>query len=385
MSTQYKGSVLSSTEQATSTSSAAGIWTTSDVMQAQQVSLWPSIIPPVEYLVIAGGGAGGGAGSNGAAGGGGAGGLLNGFIAPLSGAYSITIGAGGTGINNTAGSNGTPTSFGIYSTLGGGFGSAFSIAANSGGSGGGGAQITNNGGAGTAGQGYAGGNGISTASYGAGGGGGAGGAGVTGTSTFGGNGGIGFLNSTLYAPFVGVADFAASTTTMTITSVTTGVIRIGTQVTGVNIPAGTFIVSFGTGTGGVGTYIMSAAAIYPYSSVAITSSGVYFAGGGGGSSYIVTMGKGGAGGGGAASTATAGAVNTGGGGGAANAGGPTGTGGNGGAGVVIISYPSSYANVTTVSIGLTVNGSAGNSTPDTTSKPGYKIYRITAGTGTMTW
>jgi hypothetical protein len=173
---------------------------------------------------------------------------------------------------------------------------------------------------------------------------------------------------------------------MTIVSVTTGVIRIGTQVTGVNIPAGTFIVSFGTGTGGTGTYIMSAAATYPYSSVAITSSGVYFAGGGGGSSYVVTMGKGGAGGGGAAGVSTPNATaNTGGGGGAAYSGGPTGVGGNGGSGVVIISYPNSYANVTTVSVGLTVNGSTGNTTPDTTSKPGYKIYRITAGTGTMTW
>ena len=62
MSKQYVGSVLSSTEQATATSSAAGIWTTSDVMQAQQASTWPAAIPPVEYLVIAGGGAGGGAG-----------------------------------------------------------------------------------------------------------------------------------------------------------------------------------------------------------------------------------------------------------------------------------------------------------------------------------
>ena len=98
------------------------------------------------------------------------------------------------------------------------------------------------------------------------------------------------------------------------------------------------------------------------------------------------MGKGGAGGGGAAGISTPNATaNTGGGGGAAYSGGPTGIGGNGGSGVVIISYPDNYASATAASAGLTINGSAGNITPDTTSRSGYKIYRITAGTGTMTW
>ena len=98
------------------------------------------------------------------------------------------------------------------------------------------------------------------------------------------------------------------------------------------------------------------------------------------------MGKGGAGGGGSAGVGTPNAtVNTGGGGGAAYSGGPTGIGGNGGAGVVIISYPINFGNPSSVSAGLTVNGSAGNTVPDTTYRTGYKTYRITAGTGPIVW
>ena len=73
MSTQYKGSVLSSTEQPTSTSSAKGIWTTSDVMQAQKASTWVTLNIPIEFLLIAGGGSGGYQYS----GGGGAGGVVS--------------------------------------------------------------------------------------------------------------------------------------------------------------------------------------------------------------------------------------------------------------------------------------------------------------------
>ena len=79
----------------------------------------------------------------------------------------------------------------------------------------------------------------------------------------------------------------------------------------------------------------------------------------------------------------AGTANLGGGGGGAgyiNA-----TGANGGSGVVIVAYPSSYPSASAASAGLTINGSAGNITPDTASRSGYKIYRITAGTGTITW
>jgi hypothetical protein len=38
-----------------------------------------------------------------------------------------------------------------------------------------------------------------------------------------------------------------------------------------------------------------------------------------------------------------------------------------------------------VSAGLTCNGSAGNTTPDTASRSGYKVYKFTAGTGPIQW
>jgi hypothetical protein len=41
--------------------------------------------------------------------------------------------------------------------------------------------------------------------------------------------------------------------------------------------------------------------------------------------------------------------------------------------------------LTSVSAGLTCNGSAGNAVSDTTSRPGYKVYKFTAGTGTITF
>jgi hypothetical protein len=53
--------------------------------------------------------------------------------------------------------------------------------------------------------------------------------------------------------------------------------------------------------------------------------------------------------------------------------------------VVIISYPINFGNPSSVSAGLTVNGSAGNTVPDTTYRTGYKTYRITAGTGPIVW
>jgi hypothetical protein len=62
------------------------------------------------------------------------------------------------------------------------------------------------------------------------------------------------------------------------------------------------------------------------------------------------------------------------------------TGGHsGGSGIVIIAYPNTYANLTSVSAGLTCNGSAGNTVPDTASRAGFKVYKFTAGTGTITW
>jgi hypothetical protein len=51
-------------------------------------------------------------------------------------------------------------------------------------------------------------------------------------------------------------------------------------------------------------------------------------------------------------------------------------GGNGGSGVVIIAYPNSYRALTSISGGLTY---------DQPSRSGYRVYRFTNGTGTITW
>jgi hypothetical protein len=52
---------------------------------------------------------------------------------------------------------------------------------------------------------------------------------------------------------------------------------------------------------------------------------------------------------------------------------------------LIIAYSNTYANLSSVSAGLTCNGSAGNTTPNTTYRTGYKVYIFTAGTGPIYW
>jgi hypothetical protein len=119
---------------------------------------------------------------------------------------------------------------------------------------------------------------------------------------------------------------------------------------------------------------------------------VYGGGGGGGIFGSVspngTFGTGGSGIGGNGTALLAqgnggnGATNTGsGGGGAGDA--PGGNGGAGGSGVVIISYPSTFADLFSVAGTLTCNGSPGNTTP--TISGGNKIYIFTAGTGNISW
>jgi hypothetical protein len=51
-------------------------------------------------------------------------------------------------------------------------------------------------------------------------------------------------------------------------------------------------------------------------------------------------------------------------------------GGNGGSGVVIIAYPNTYPAPASISGGLTY---------DQPTRSGYRVYRFTAGTGTITW
>jgi len=253
----------------------------------------------VSYMVIAGGGSGGGD----YGGGGGAGGFreykgpADSYTAsPLNGnpggtsvtvtaqAYTITVGAGGTGNGaNVAGSSGNPSTFSTVTSTGGGFGGteAPSNAAATGGSGGG-AMYSQSGAAGNTppvnpSQGNNGGNGGgASAGYAAGGGGGAGSVGAgPGNASIAGAGGNGIATSITASP----------------------VTRAGG----------------GGGAGGGSPY---------------------------GQGYSPGAGGPGGGGAGAADTAvagTAGTANTGGGGGGANLIGPS-VGGNGGSGLVVIRY-----------------------------------------------
>lgn len=274
--------------------------------------------PTVEYLIIAGGGGG----SNGNDGGGGAGGYRTSASLSVSQgvSYTLTVGGGGAGAGPGASTVGSassmsgPAPFTTISSAGGGSNST-------GGSGAGGTSF----GSGYAGntpaipgpavQGYAGGNGNGGAAPG---------------YTGGGGGGAG------------------------------GVGSAGTSTTG--------------GAGG------------PGSASTITGPSVTYAGGGGGASRngagfggAAGSGGGGAGGGSSAQNGGAGTANTGGGGGAGGYSPPSAAnGGNGGSGVIIIAYPSTYANIASIGAGLT-------STLDTTTRSGYKVYTFTAGTGTISW
>jgi|9_EtaG_2_1085328.scaffolds.fasta_scaffold02394_2 hypothetical protein len=186
-----------------------------------------------DFLVIAGGGGGGGDPAGHQGGGGGAGGYRNSYASESSGGggssetsltlstgtvYTITIGAGGAGLNapNSVSDNGVASSITgsditDITTVGGGGGGIGQranpgVTGSSGGSGGGGANSTSSGGtagggggSGTANQGFAGGSAHaydSDPTLQSGGGGGAGGTGGNGTSTTAGGSGPG-LNSAI--------------------------------------------------------------------------------------------------------------------------------------------------------------------------------------------
>ena len=284
----------------------------------------------VQLLIVAAGGAGGGNGSR-FGGGGGAGGLL----------YYANAACGGKTPNGAAIAISTTTIYSIsvgtssgansaafgFTAFGGGYGATagYDSDPSGGGSGGGGVlQCVGlcygyNGGNGTAGQGNAGGSSSGFGSSGSGAGGG-------GASTVGGsvgtNGGVG-------------------------------------------------------GNGGAG-YTMS-----------ITGSAVGYAGGGGGGVQVngpspgtATHG-GGRGGSHPSVGAYSGTSNTGGGGGG---GGVCQTGGSGGSGVVVLVYPSCIPNITYMSGStLVANCTTAPSipTPCTVNKAGYKIYKFTAGSGSI--
>lgn len=112
-------------------------------------------------------------------------------------------------------------------------------------------------------------------------------------------------------------------------------------------------------------------------------SGNYYGGGGGAGGGYIAVGTGGLGGGGSGGTGAKsslqdGLANTGGGGGGAHTPNTTGTsqqgGGNGGSGVVIIRYPSIYLDATSTT-----------GTVEYTNANGYKTYKFTAGSASITW
>jgi hypothetical protein len=268
---------------------AIGIFTLRQQLRGLLSTNWPGAKTPyVEYLVVGGGGGGGGnIAGGGAPGGGGAGGVLTGLLPVTAGvSYVTTVGGGGAGAATT-GNNGNNSGFSYITAIGGGGGGSSygNGPGNSGGSGGGGAYNNYSGGAGVLNQGNNGGLGLPNVTVTGGGGGGAGTVGMSGTGS----------------------------------SATTG--------------------KGGDGGSGIASAISGSVAVY--------------GGGGGGGKQAANGlggGTGGVGGGGdgtqGVAVASPGQANTGGGGG--------GTGNNyngaaGGSGIVIISYPDSYAALTSSS------------------------------------
>lgn len=280
---------------------ANGLFNLKQVNQAIQQSAWTGQkTPVVNYLVVAGGGAGGGA----YGGGGGGGGFLTGVTTVTAGsAITVTVGAGGTG-SSGQGPNGSNSVFGSIVATGGGGGCTGQSAGSAGGSGGG-----NGGGPSTAGTGT-----IGSAVRGQGNVGGVGGSG-TGPAPGGGGG----------AGSVGLA---------------------------------------GQGEGPAGSGGPGAAS-------AITGNMTAYAGGGGSGCYNRGVGgfnsPGGSGGGGAGGDSagnnpgTAGTANTGGGGGGGSINGSPANGGNGGSGIVVISYPDTYAAAASTTGSPTVSTSGAGS------------------------
>ena len=256
----------------------------------------------VEYLVVAGGGGGGGCSSTTeGGGGGGAGGLLNGVVSVASGtSYTVTVGAGGSALSgSTLPTNGSNSVFGNMTSVGGGFGGVSYL-------------------------------GSSQYTAGSGGSGGGGPGAVSGQST---NGGQGVANQGNTGGFGSIISAAG------------GGGGAGT--------AGLPGVSSYAGTGGAGI-----------ASVISGTVTTYAGGGGSGGTNAVNASVGGVGGGGnggvySGSAATSGTANTGGGGGAGAR--DAGASGAGGSGIVIVSYPDTYAAPTSTTGSPTVSTSGSGS------------------------
>lgn len=163
----------------------AGQWI--NVTAVSGVTYVPATTTGISALVVGGGGAGGGTitTNNRSGGGGGAG-----QVFPLSAlsvsvaSYTVTVGAGGTGVSAANGNNGASSLFGSFGTAVGGGGGGSNAAAGSSGASGGGGGNNQTGGAATAG--HAGGAGAAVVA-----GGGGGGAGTVGAAGVDNGGGIG--------------------------------------------------------------------------------------------------------------------------------------------------------------------------------------------------
>lgn len=195
--------------------------TTTGLPEFYNGTVWISLQPSpysIDTLIVAGGG--GGLLASGAAGGSGAGGYLEGSFSLSPGtAYTVTIGAGGTGSSgvNTTPSVGSNSVFNSATALGGGTGSGNNITGQAGGSGGGaGGYAANSSGRpntaatqtnsnGLTGYGNTGGTTYPTSggNYGGSGGGGAGAVGVDCTNSVGGNGGAGLNWQSLGTTYAG--------------------------------------------------------------------------------------------------------------------------------------------------------------------------------------
>jgi hypothetical protein len=285
-------------------------------------------VPPtsVDYLVVAGGGSGGNGDTTGLGGGGG-------------GAGGLRTSAGSSGGGNTAESALSITAGTNYTVTVGNGGAAPTVSAEAGGYG-------NQGQSSVFGS-------ITTV-------GGGGGAKQNGNGQSGGSGGgAGYSSWTGGARTVNQGFVGGNTSGQYASAGGGGAGAVGNPPTNVK-----------GGDGGIGV------------SSSITGTATYYAGGGGGGGYTAlgtTQGLGGTGGGGAGgnqNSGIAGTPNTGGGGGGAGVGyNSAGYGGAGGSGVVIIAYPDTFKSAT-VGSGLTY---------DQPTRAGYRVYRFTAGTGTVSW
>ena len=275
------------------------------------------------YLVVGGGGEGGvRIGGGGGGGGFRTNGTYNYSVSP--GNYTVTIGAGGSGVVDH-GANGATSTFATIDSTGGGGGGGYSTGnnGNAGGSGGGGGTDgTDAGGAASpVGQGNAGGSGINSSGWHGGGGGGAGAVGANGVSGVSGNGGAGIASSISGASVYYAGGGGGSADT--------------------------------TGTAGNG-------------------------GAGGGAAGGISRG---ATGGSGIEAGAAGTVNTGGGGGAGGY--PTGGSGNGGSGIVIVRYAIGTAKVSSP-VPSTIVATGGTMTDTTESGVNYRVHTFTASsTGTF--